>query len=105
MEQRAQEVTSHERARDANYNIGDQALPIIGLHDDTGYPADQSPYDDPYNEVDQFLLLLNDKIGEAAIYEWFMNSSYNEHSPVTSIDRGVFISATWGSPQMWMLRA
>ena len=25
-----------------------------------------------------------------------MNSSYNKHSPVTSIDRGGFVSATWG---------
>ena len=26
-----------------------------------------------------------------------MNSAYNEHSPVTSCDWGVFVSATWGS--------
>ena len=25
-----------------------------------------------------------------------LNPSYAEHSPVTSIDRGVFVSATWG---------
>jgi hypothetical protein len=25
-----------------------------------------------------------------------LNSSYNKHSPATSIDRGVFVSATWG---------
>ena len=25
-----------------------------------------------------------------------LNLSYNKHSPVTSIDRGVFVSATWG---------
>jgi hypothetical protein len=38
-------------------NIGYQALPIIYLHVDAGYPADQSPYDDPYDEVNHFLLL------------------------------------------------
>ena len=38
-------------------NIGYQALPIIYLHDDAGYPANQSPYDDPYDEVNHFLLL------------------------------------------------
>jgi hypothetical protein len=28
-----------------------------------------------------------------------MNSSYNKSSPATSIDRGVFLSATWGRRQ------
>jgi hypothetical protein len=57
VEQRTQEDARQERPDDANDNIGDQSLTAIGLHDQTGYPADHSAYDDPYNEIDHFLLL------------------------------------------------
>jgi hypothetical protein len=51
----AKEIASHECAHDTYNDIGNQALTTIRPHDDAGYPADQCPGDNPYNEVDHFL--------------------------------------------------
>jgi hypothetical protein len=94
MEQWAQEVASHERTHDTHNDIGDQALPIIRLHDNAGYPADQSPYDDPNNEVNHFsspgkwlIECLSKKDHESMI---------RPTSLISSIGWGVFVYATSG---------
>lgn len=55
-EQGTQEIASHECSCDANKNVRNDSITIVHAHDDAGCPADQSPCDDPDNEIEHFLL-------------------------------------------------
>ena len=47
IEQRTQKVAAHERTHNTDDNIGDQSLPVVGLHNNAGDPPDKCPGDDP----------------------------------------------------------
>jgi hypothetical protein len=61
VEQRTQDKTSDERTHNAYNDIADQTLSVICPHNYAGHPTDQSPYNDPDNEVNHILLLVNER--------------------------------------------
>jgi len=58
-----------ERTYNANDNIGDHTLPIVGLHEQTGNPADHTPAMIHSKKVDRFALLTD----TFKFYAYFLN--------------------------------